>query len=221
MKILAKIKKRPLVLGILFAMLIIGIVYAAESYKVNSGATSTIDEHGVCKKVTNNNSLAIFVPTKTAAEWTAFRTYASGVTYAGCICAGPDTGWGDNTYGCVGTDKRCYNGSCITCGGWMNAGYCWYRADLHESCTSACSSRGGVYQGNCEWINDPSDCSTCRHWFPGDKCEGESLTAPFWYRATPYDEPYCTWHYNRITSNPSDCDWAYSGTLYRFCACNW
>lgn len=84
MKILAKIKRKSVLIGILFVLFIIGIVYAADSYQVNSGAQVTIDEHTVCKKVTNNNSLAIFVPTKTAAEWAAFRSYASGVTYVNC-----------------------------------------------------------------------------------------------------------------------------------------
>ena len=84
MKILAKIKKRPLILGILFTMLFIGIVYAAVSYQVNSGATSTIDEHTVCKKVTNNNALAIFVPTNTE-EGTGLKSIEYGKLVAPLI----------------------------------------------------------------------------------------------------------------------------------------
>ena len=96
MKILEKIKKKSVLLSVLFAMLLIGIVYAATSYQVNSGVQVTIDEWSVCKKVTNNNALAIFVPTNTEAEWTAFRTYASGVTYTECVtCTDSD----DDGYG--------------------------------------------------------------------------------------------------------------------------
>lgn len=119
MKILAKIKKRPYILSILFAMLIIGIVYAAEYYQVNSGATSTINEWSVCQKVTNNNALAIFVPTKTADEWTAFRTYATGVTLAICCQDSDADGYGVAGYsgianGCTYDGDDC-NDACATC----------------------------------------------------------------------------------------------------------
>jgi hypothetical protein len=119
MNILKKIKKIPFILGILSVLLIIGIVYAAEYYQVNSGAQATINEWSVCKKVTNNNALAIFVPTKTAAEWTAFRTYASGVSYTGCCQDNDADGYGVAGYS--GTALGCtYDGvdcddSCATC----------------------------------------------------------------------------------------------------------
>jgi len=47
---------------------------SATSYLVTPSQTVTIDEHGLCKKVTNNSVLTIFVPTKTSAEWLSFRT---------------------------------------------------------------------------------------------------------------------------------------------------
>lgn len=59
---------------------------AAESYAISPSQQVTIDEHGTCKKVTNNRSSSIFVPTKSAAEWLAFRTNASLVTFADCLC---------------------------------------------------------------------------------------------------------------------------------------
>jgi len=167
MKILAEIKKRPLVLGILFAMLIIGIVYAADSYKVNSGATSTIDEHGVCKKVTNNNALAIFVPTKTADEWTAFRTYASGVSLADCIY-------------CDDSDGDGY-GECPNCGIAMGCTYdgddcndnnatVWrlrYRdSDGDGHCPSSskyCVGTQSGYRDSCSSYNDCCDTDSRAH----------------------------------------------------------
>ncbi len=43
--------------------------FAADMYQVPVGATMTIDEHGTCKKVTNNGSNPIMVPTHAAKEW--------------------------------------------------------------------------------------------------------------------------------------------------------
>jgi len=65
--------------------------FAATSYQVNNGATVTIDEHGVCKIVTNNHAsgLALFVPTNTASEWTTFRSNPpTGVTIGNDTCCG-------------------------------------------------------------------------------------------------------------------------------------
>ena len=156
MKILAKIKKRPLVLGILFAILLIGIVYAADYYQVNSGATSTIDEWSVCKKVTNNNALAIFVPTKTADEWTAFRTYASGVSYAECLY-------------CQDSDGDGY-GVCPNCG--IAAGCTYDGDDCCDSDSRAYPGEGTYYssKNNCgSWDYDCSGTTT-KHTKYCDKC---------------------------------------------------
>ena len=151
MKILAKIKKRPLILGILFAMLIIGIVYAAESYRVNSGTQVTINEWSVCKKVTNNNALAIFVPTKTAAEWTAFRTNASGVTFAECVYCQDADGDGYGVCPNCGIANGCtYNGNdcCDTdSGSYPGAGY--------HSSTNNC----GSWDWDCNGTISKSDCT--------------------------------------------------------------
>ena len=137
MKILAKIKRKSLILGILFVMLIIGIVYAADSYQVNSGAQVTIDEYTVCKKVTNNNALAIFVPTKTAAEWTAFRSYASGVTYAECIYCDDDDGDG--------------YGECPNCG--IAAG-CTYDGD------DCCDTDANAKPGQTSYFTSTNACGS-------------------------------------------------------------
>lgn len=60
--------------------------FAANSHTVNNGATKTIDEHGVCKKITNGSGSSIMVPTKAAAEWSSFRSnLPAGVTKASCV----------------------------------------------------------------------------------------------------------------------------------------
>jgi len=152
MKILAKIKRRSLILGILFAMLVIGIVYAATSYQVNSGATSTINEWSVCKKVTNNNALAIFVPTNTAAEWTAFRTNASGVSYAECCSANGvtcSTGGDCCSGNCV--NGYCCNTTCIgNCDRCNVAGSLGTCTNVNADCTGNCDVCSG---GNCAASN--------------------------------------------------------------------
>lgn len=56
---------------ILLLILIYGLpkAYALDGCTVPNGATYSIDEHGQCRDVENNTGLDIFVPTKTAAEW--------------------------------------------------------------------------------------------------------------------------------------------------------
>ena len=64
------------------------IAHAADSYQVASGSTATITEHTVCKVVKNNHSsgLALFVPTKTPAEWQSFYDHTPpGVTATSCL----------------------------------------------------------------------------------------------------------------------------------------
>jgi hypothetical protein len=67
---------------------------SANSYTVNHGTTVQVDEWSVCKQVTNNHasSQALFVPTKTATEWTTFYTHLpSGVTATDCCVSGLQT----------------------------------------------------------------------------------------------------------------------------------
>lgn len=63
---------------------------AATFYQINSGATIAITEHSACAVVTNSHAsgLALFVPTGTPAEWTAFRASpGAGVTAVTCDTA--------------------------------------------------------------------------------------------------------------------------------------
>ena len=79
-------KYAQIALSVAAAMMaiIVPSVDAAESYQINASQEVTVDEHGVCKKVTNNHSSAIFVPTKTDTEWGAFRTNATLIALADC-----------------------------------------------------------------------------------------------------------------------------------------
>ena len=130
---------------------------------------------------------------------------------SGYSCGVPaDTTWGSGLGTCSDSNQRCYGGECITCGGWMNAGYCWYEGDYNQSCTAVCTTRGGVYQGTCDWVNDPSDCSTCKHWHPSATCDGTLYFGPVFESVS-----HCYYH----RDSQSNCDYAY--TYYqRQCACN-
>lgn len=66
---------------------------SADSYAPANSANVLIDEHGACYRVTNNTGDQIFVPTKSAAEWTAFRNNASGVTLSACTYGWVTGGW--------------------------------------------------------------------------------------------------------------------------------
>lgn len=97
-----------------------------------------------------------------------------------------DTGWGEDEYLCIGSDKRdkrCFDGECRICqghmaedgcGGCATPGIpgtlaCWHKAPYNNdifragfSCDYTCKDYGGCIQEN--W-NDNS-CSVCAHFFP-------------------------------------------------------
>lgn len=186
MNTLEKIKRIPFVLGVLSVVLIIGIVYAADYYQVNSGAQVTIDMHSVCKKVTNNNALGIFVPTKTEAEWTAFRTNASGVTLAECgYCQDSDgDGYGvcpncnianGCTYDgndCCDSDNRAYPGETTYYTSTNNCSSWDYNCSGGTDKSSSCTYNKGSWTGcstTCYWT---STCGAGTH----TGCTGCTLT---------------------------------------------
>lgn len=81
--------------GLFISALFLGIsaAYGAQSYRINTGATSTVDEHGTCQKVTNGCAKNILVPTNIPASWSAFRS-----NKPGCVTLGPcavDGGWSE------------------------------------------------------------------------------------------------------------------------------
>ena len=76
---------------------------AAVSYSVAAGSTTYITEFGVCRWVRNNHAsgLAIFVPTNSASEWSAFRSNPpAGVTVVlgpGCFAPTGISIWLDSS----------------------------------------------------------------------------------------------------------------------------
>ncbi|MGE3975809.1 MAG: hypothetical protein AB7F59_14895 [Bdellovibrionales bacterium] len=136
--------------------------FAADSYQVNHTATSTITEHGVCKRVTNNHASAkaIFVPTKTATEWSTFRTNVPpGVTLSDCGCTPP---WGGNI--AEGASATAYLSATVACG---------------SSCTSQTRTcTAGVLSGS--YTNSSCSvnaCASCSLPWGGSIGHGSSVTA--------------------------------------------
>jgi hypothetical protein len=130
-------------------------------------------------------------------------------------CVDQQTGWGAGLHGCTGSGTRCLDGTCITCGGWMNAGYCWYQGAAGENCVTVCGSRGGTHGTNCDWLDDPTDCSTCKHWHPAASCLGPYSSVNGYYNTYNsgcyYTSPTCA--YCTFVCDPP-------GACYNQCACN-
>jgi len=104
----------------LLILVIIGIiVFAAVSYRVNNGVNTTINEWSECWDVDNAAGVDLFVPTNTAAEWTAFRTNKpTGVTLTtpGCDpgqnCGNDPCGVSCGTCSTGWTCGTCFPGQC-------------------------------------------------------------------------------------------------------------
>ncbi|MCK4730209.1 MAG: hypothetical protein KAT28_02720 [Candidatus Aenigmarchaeota archaeon] len=103
-------------------------------------------------------------------------------------CSVGDTGWGEaSSYGCIGNDKRCFGGNCIECDGKMVNGLCWYESEYskNQNCNEVCYTRNGVYNGNCEWVDE--NCIVCKEFHPGARCSGVGeKEAPYYNPITNY-----------------------------------
>lgn len=121
-------------LHLFFGLLVLGLAafsgvepaVGAEFHLLASGQQKVIDEHGVCRIVTNTSGQTIYIPTKAAAEWSSFYNTASGSVTAppcaGCTLDGATVAHGASrtfylttrscfaTCGSVGQTRNCYNG---------------------------------------------------------------------------------------------------------------
>ena len=139
---------------------------AADIYTVANGATSTIYELSVCKKVTNNHAsgLSLMVPTGSASEWyTGGNSFIEhtppGVSLGVCTCSLP---WGGTIND--GSSATAYQASSVTCGnscvsetrtctGNVLSGSYQYSSCSVGSCClgsgASCSSNGQCCSGVC------------------------------------------------------------------------
>lgn len=164
-----KIKKVFMIWTCVVAVaLMTGAVYALNSwdtgYRVNNGSTGTVDlsspQHSdpacrECKKVTDASGKDIFVPTKSCAEWNAFKAnLPAGVTVSNCFVCGVNTvsDADGNVYNTVPIGTQCWMKENIRVGARINGGtdqsdssgpiqkYCW------NNNSANCATYGGYYQ---------------------------------------------------------------------------
>jgi len=148
-----------------------------DGWQIAVGQTKQINCHGVCKKVTNNCSKTIFVPTRTSSEWAEFRSNKPGCVSLSNCCT-DECSSGQTDYRCSGdwVQKRtCGNydaDSCLEWSSWSNYENCsskptdcgygtcssderpsWYCSN--GSCKYSCS-----YDSSCQ-SGGPWQCTTC------------------------------------------------------------
>jgi hypothetical protein len=108
-------------------------------------------------------------------------TYCNGSGNCSTVVCTGDTDWGAGPSGCNAANQRCSGTSCITCadaGGYF-LDYCWYTGATGQSCTTVCSSHGGVAVSNCQWGSAYSGyCDVCRHFHPSITTCGSELYGP-------------------------------------------
>lgn len=85
-----------LVIAVMFSFTDAAPAGAASMYQVNNGTAVTINEHGVCRIVTNWRGIAVMVPTNSYGEWISFvNAPPSGVSLGGCVSYSWQVGgWG-------------------------------------------------------------------------------------------------------------------------------
>ncbi len=92
---LSGLHKLKVVIFCMITLFTHGLLHAANSYSVGSGVSLEITEHGVCKDVYNILANSLFVPTRTAPEWTAFyNNPPAGVAVSACADGWYNTNWG-------------------------------------------------------------------------------------------------------------------------------
>ncbi|MEA2037918.1 MAG: hypothetical protein U9O94_10510 [Nanoarchaeota archaeon] len=134
-------------------------------------------------------------------------------------CAPFDTQWGQGAaYGCSGSDRRCYSGSCVQCSGWFNSNQCWYAGGLGEGCGIACSN--GCYP----YRTAVNGCSICDHFFDPDTEFGTCQYISNWNGLDPLFNP-TNWysggkHYSSCIDTPGIGGCARLSIAHSICSCN-
>jgi hypothetical protein len=98
-------------LAVFLLGLLAQVAWGADIYTVANGATSTINELGVCRKVTNNHAsgLPLMAPTGSAAEW--YTGGNSFIEHTPPACPWPPAASGVNET--CSSGPQCCSGTCI------------------------------------------------------------------------------------------------------------
>lgn len=127
-----------------------GIVYAAQSYRLNNGQTQQINEQGACAQIGNGSGKDIFVPTNSSTEWSAFRDHVpSGVTISSC-CAGNSGSACSATSAANSCGQTATNYGTIQCNGSCSVSapaVPGNPANYGNACTSAANACGQTNSG--------------------------------------------------------------------------
>lgn len=179
---------KKLFLGI-FVFSFIGVlifVFAANYYELPSGETKYICEHSVNKKVKNDGSDNLFVPTKSSDEWQAFIDNSGlSISSIGCCDEGD----------CSSSKPFCISYYCKECKVDDDCGGGNWECTSSNSCT--CTPSTQCATGVCGTVSDGCggsfDCEPCG---PCQKCSVNSCV-----NACKTGE-VC---YNSVCCKPSTC----------------
>lgn len=179
-----------------------GIVYAVGGISTGfrvTGSSQTIDAHGTCKQVKTTSGNNVFVPTKTSAEWSAFRNNKPANVSLGSCFAQSCIAAGGTVYESGQLYCRFSGSSCPS--GWNSSGYvdtssasgsncydsCSISPQVFKQAPVTCAYSGGTYRtykvcysvltetspGVYEFVRDCRDQSRCV-----EATFGTSITAP-------------------------------------------
>jgi len=166
----------------------------------------------------NDNNASIYPGTTCSTACQICQTNGS------CV-ASSDTNWGANLYGCSGSSKRCYGGTCRTCSGYLysdgcsgcagqGGNACWRAGGDTQTCNTACASYGGCVQqgwedtGACTVMNALRGCGACYQESGG--------AYPSWVYYV--DEAYWRCYRGNATQN---CAYIQGYGYYRPCVCRY
>lgn len=116
---MVKINLKIILMFMIF--LVLNFFVIADYFQISSQNSEIIDRHGVCREVRNGDIISgpqptIFVPTKTSAEWSAFRTHAPNhIIFDDCFECDRDSDC-DNIYSSCTRDMECKGGECCHTG---------------------------------------------------------------------------------------------------------
>lgn len=172
-----------------------GLLDAMDGYSINFSQTMAVDRHGVCQQVTNHHpsGQTIFVPTRTAAEWTSFRSHhPAGVSFATCEPAecssvgqsyqgGKCAETGANALIAANADSgsMTWSNALAACSG-MGAG--WYLPSISELYVLYVNrSAIGGFVGATYWSSSDSGTSgnVWTRWFTDGSLVNETKLSPF------------------------------------------
>jgi hypothetical protein len=107
-------------------------------------------------------------------------TCSGSITVFNCLNDNVTTNWGAGTYGCTGSNKRCYQGFCKTCTNGASTYFysdgcsgcagqggnvCWRKGTLENNCNTVCTNYSSGSCVSANW-NDTTSCTVMLYFQP-------------------------------------------------------